>query len=69
MTEYASPFDLKAEKKKVDAQAKEIQDPKVKKAFIARANKELDEHAQMLRKMSAFVNAKNKNGQHPSGLR
>jgi hypothetical protein len=61
MTEFASPFDAKAEKKKINEMAKEITDAGVKKAFIARKMKEIDEHSEMLRKMSAFVNAKNKN--------
>lgn len=61
MTEYTSPFDIKSEKKKINEKAKEITDAKVKKFFIERATKELEEHARMLRKMSNFVSSKNKN--------
>ena len=66
---YASPFDFKAEMKKIDAAAKLIADKKAKKVFIELETKELNEYNDMLRKMSKFVNAKNKNGQHPGGLR
>ncbi len=62
MSEYANPFNIKDEKKKINEKAKEISDPKTKKAFIEREMKSLEDHATMLRKMSAFVNAKDKNG-------
>lgn len=59
---YASPFNLKDEKKKINERAKEIQDPKARKAQVERETRDLEAHAEMLRKMSQFVNAKNKNG-------
>ncbi len=69
MTDYASPFDLKSEMKKINERAKEITDSKARKNMIEQETKELKAHSEMLRKMSAFVNAKNKNGKHSSGLR
>ncbi len=61
-TQYSSPFDLKQEKNKIKEQANAIQDSKEKKAFLENATRDLENHAEMLRKMSKFVNAKNKNG-------
>jgi len=65
---YASPFNLKEEKKKINERAKHIVDAKFRKATIEQETKELDAHADMLRKMSKFVNSKNKNGQSPKGF-
>lgn len=59
---YTSPFNIKEEKKKINEVAKSIQESKVRKAFIEKEMKELEAHAEMLRKMSAFVGSKNKNG-------
>lgn len=62
------PFDKKAEIKKIEAFASMIKDPKARKALIEKETKALDEHEAMLKRMSKFVNAKNKNsagnGQH-----
>ena len=69
MAEYASPFDYKNELKKIKEAAKDIADKKEKKFFIEHETMELDAHNAMLKRMSKFVYAKNKNGQHPSGLR
>lgn len=60
--QYASPFDIKEEKKKINERAKTIEDAKVRKAFITHEMKELEDYSQMIRKMSSFVNSKNKNG-------
>jgi len=68
-TRYDSPFNLKEETKKINERAKTIQDPKARKAMVEQETKELKAHADMLHKMSQFVNAKSKNGKHPSGLR
>ena len=70
MTEskYASPFNLKEEMKKINERAKHITDAKFKKITIEQDTKELKQHADMLRKMSKFVNSKNKNGQSPKGF-
>lgn len=57
MTDYASPFDFKAEAKKI----KELTKTNGKEWGEKEMSK-LNAHADMLRKMSAFVNAKNKNG-------
>jgi hypothetical protein len=65
---YDSPFDIKNEKKKINEMAKQISDTKVRKAFAERNMKELESHADMLRKMSKFVNSKNKNGMSPKGF-
>ena len=59
----------KTESKKINERAKSIADTKERKKVIEHETRELNEHNEMLRKMSKFVNAKNKNGQHPSGLR
>jgi hypothetical protein len=69
MTEYAAPFDYKKELKKINAKAKDISDKKDRKSFIERETVELDAYNAMLRRMSKFVNAKDKNGKHPAGLR
>jgi hypothetical protein len=61
-TQYASPFNLKEEKNKIKERAKQIQDPKERKAMLEKETRDLDNHAEMLRKMSKFVNSKNKNG-------
>lgn len=55
-------FDLKEELKKVNEASKSVADPKARKAMIESETKRLNDHADMLRKMSKFVNAKNKNG-------
>lgn len=64
MTDYTSPFDFKAESKRIKELAKTNG-----KAWGEKQMKDLNAHADMLRKMSQFVNAKSKNGKHPSGLR
>jgi len=73
MIDYASPFDQKAELRKISEKAKTITDPKVRKAMVEAETKELQAHAEMLKRMSRFVNAKNKNsagnGQHRTSLR
>lgn len=58
---YASPFDYKAETKKINERAKSISDTKTRKAVIEQEMKHLKFHADMLKRMSGFVNAKNKN--------
>jgi len=67
--EYSAPFDFKAELKEINTRAKTIVDVKERKRFVEQETKSLNEHNEMLKRMSKFVNAKNKNGQHPSGLR
>ncbi len=66
MTDYASPFDFKAEAKRIKELSKPMPDGK---KWAEAQMKELNAHSEMLRKMSKFVNAKDKNGKHPSGLR
>lgn len=61
-TVYASPFNIKEEKKKINERAKEIQDPKARKALVEKETRDLENYSEMLRKMSKFVNSKNKNG-------
>lgn len=61
-TQYANPFNLKEEKKRINERSKDIQDPKARKAMIEKETRDLENHADMLRKMSQFVNSKNKNG-------
>lgn len=67
--EYSTPFNLKEELKKINEKAKLIIDKKIRTAMIEQETKDVQDYSDMLRKMSKFVNAKNKNGQHPSGLR
>ena len=55
-------FNLKEELKKMKASVDLISDPKLKKAFIEQRTMELNNHADMLKRMSGFVNSKNKNG-------
>ena len=60
---YESPFDLKNEMKRINEKAKTIEDSKSKKQFVEHETAQLRAHAEMLRKMSQFVNSKNKNRQ------
>jgi phosphoenolpyruvate-protein kinase (PTS system EI component) len=68
MADYASPFNLKQELKKINEKHKHIIDAKFKKIAIEQDTKELKEYAEMLRKMSTFVNSKSKNGKMPKGF-
>jgi len=61
---YESPFDLKTEMKKIKAEAKDISDAKAQREFLAREQDACKKHSDMLRKMSSFVNQKNKNGDY-----
>lgn len=62
MTDYASPFDFKAEAKKIKEIGKGMPDKKYGKEWTEKQMKDLNDHAEMLRKMSKFVNSKDKNG-------
>ena len=68
MANYDSPFDFKKESKKINEMSKGITDGKTRKVYIEQKSKELKDHVDMLRKMSKFVNSKNKNGQSPKGF-
>ena len=59
MTDYASPFDFKTEAKKIKELSKTL--PNGKK-WAEDQMKDLNAHAEMLRKMTKFVNSKDKNG-------
>ena len=59
---YDSPFDRKAEGKKIKKEAKAISNPTEREAFLTRENLALTKHAEMISKMSAFVNQKSSNG-------
>ncbi len=61
-------FDIKAALNEAKIESLKIQDAKERKAYLDTRTREIREHSEMLRKMSGFVNAKNKNspgnGQH-----
>jgi len=61
-------FDLKAVMNEAKIESLKIQDPKTRKAYLETRTREIKEHSDMLRKMSKFVNSKNKNGQSPKGF-
>jgi hypothetical protein len=58
---YASPFNLKEELKNINEKYKDIKTPKLKKLMIEQHTKDLRAYADMIAKMSKFVNSKNKN--------
>ena len=62
MQKYDTPFDMKKEGKKIKEAAKLISDPKLRKAMVEYETRALKTHSDMLRKMSGFVNSKDKNG-------
>ena len=57
---YTSPFDYKAEVKRINERAKSISDTKTRKIVVEQGMKHLKFHADMLKRMSGFINAKNK---------
>jgi len=59
---YASPFDRKAEGKKIKKEAKAISNPTEREIFLTKENDALTAHAKMLSQTSSFVNQKSKNG-------
>jgi len=59
---YGSPFDRKAEGKKIKIEAKAISNPSDRETFLNRENDALTKYAKMLEKTSAFVNQKSSNG-------
>ena len=59
---YDSPFDRKAEGKKIKKEAKLISNPADRETFLNRENDALTKYMKMLEQTSAFANQKSSNG-------